>query len=77
MEEFMGQVGSALAEMRLIIEGMIALYEEILPQAYQKARMERKASEAATLDTMEGALYSLKDHICDLQAEHQKTMSQV
>ena len=55
MEDFMWKAGGTLAEMRLIIEGAVRLFDE--PQ-------ER--------DTLETALYNLKDRICELQEAYRQ-----
>ena len=69
MDEFMGLTGTTLAEMRLVIEGAIQLYAG-LPPLYQQAMAEGRTADAVSLDTLEGALNALKDHICALQAAH-------
>lgn len=50
MEDFMWKAGNTLAEMRIIIEGAVLLFDE--PQEHE---------------TLETALYNLKDRICELQ----------
>lgn len=50
MEDFMWKAGNTLAEMRIIIEGAVLLFDE--PQEHE---------------TLETALYNLKDRICKLQ----------
>ena len=74
MDEFMWQIGSALMEMRLIIEGALLLYEETITPGYTQAMADGKAAEAAIIDTLEGALRSLKDRVSDLQTDYKKTM---
>lgn len=56
MEDFMWKAGGTLAEMRLIIEGAVQLFDN--------------SQERETLET---ALYSLKDRICELQEAYRQT----
>ena len=55
MEDFMWKAGGTLAEMRLVIEGAVLLFD--VPE-------ER--------DTLETALYHLKDRICELQEAYRQ-----
>ena len=72
MEEYIWLVGSALAEMRLTVEGTVALYGEIMSSLYQRAKEEGQAADAANLDTVEGALRTLQNRIAELQLAYQK-----
>ena len=71
-DEFMGLAGTALAEMRLVIEGAITLYEAEGTPLFRRALAERQTAQAATLDTLETALWTLKDCICELQNAHMR-----
>lgn len=71
MDEFMWKAGNTLAEMRLVAEGAIQLYASLNP-LYQKAVEEGRLEDAVSLDTLEGALNTLKDHITELQTAHQE-----
>lgn len=73
MDEYISLVSSTLAEMRLIIEGAVLLYEDVSPPLLQTARIEGRAADVAVLETLQGALYGLKDRICELQMEYEKT----
>ena len=73
MDEFMWKVGIALAEMRLIIEGAVLLYEDVSPPFFQTARAEGRAADIAVLETLQGALCGIRDRICELQTEYEKT----
>ena len=73
MDECMWKAGKTLAEMRLVAEGAIQLYASLNP-LYQKAVEEGRLEDAVSLDTLEGALNTLKDHITELQTAHRKAM---
>ena len=73
MDDYIWLVSSTLSEMRLMIEGALLLYEDIVSPLFQTARAKDKAEDAATLETLESALHGLKDRVCKLQTEYQKT----
>ena len=60
------------AEMRLMIEGAIALYEAEGMLLFRRALTEEQRAQAAALNTLENALYTLKDRICELQDAYMK-----
>lgn len=72
-DEFMSLAGTALAEMRLTIEGAIAIYEAEGTPLFRRALAEGQTAQAAALDTLERALRTLHDRICELQAAHMET----
>ena len=64
--------GSALAEMRLRIEGMIFLYEEDTLVLLDLVAAKKLYHAAGALDAIATALYDLRKQIVDLQAAYRK-----
>ena len=72
MDDFFALTGRTLAEMRLVIEGAVSLYESDLSSLYIRAIKEGYAAEASSLDSIEAALRSIRESVCGLQAAYMK-----
>ena len=71
-EDFLWVVGKELAQMRLLIEGAIVLYEEELPKLLHTAVQKEQYDTPGALDTIGTAIYDLRTHIRALQAAQTK-----
>nr|MBR4279961.1 hypothetical protein [Clostridia bacterium] len=68
MNEYLWKSSDAASEMRLLVEGAIALYEEDAMSLQSLARDNRKPEAATAFDTIGTALYNLREHLRNLQA---------
>jgi len=68
--EHMIASGNALAEMRLLIEGAVVLYEEDLVLLHEFAAKQGLHSAASALDAIGTALYDMRTQIIALQAAY-------
>ena len=75
-DSFLWAAGMKHLEMRLIIEGAIALYEDDAEPLLGLAIKNEKYQAADAFDALGTALYSMRRHICDLQAAHRKEVMQ-
>ena len=64
--------GHVLAQMRLLIEGAIVLYEDEASTLLHLAAKHKEYSASGALDTIGTAIYDMREHIVDLQAAHTK-----
>jgi hypothetical protein len=71
-DSFLWATGMKQLEMRLIIEGAIALYEDDAEPLLGLAIRNEKYKAADAFDALGTALYSMRRHICDLQVAHRK-----
>ena len=69
-DSFLWTAGIKHLEMRLIIEGAIALYEDEAEPLLGLAIKNEKYKAADAFDALGTALYSMRQHICDLQMTH-------
>lgn len=60
--EYLSSLYMALAEMRLFVEGALALYEDEISLAFKPTPIESQA-----FNTLGVSLYKLRDHLCNLQ----------
>ena len=67
MNEYLWESSDAASEMRLLVEGVIALYEEDAMSLQSLARDNRKPEAATAFDTIGTALYNLREHLRKLQ----------
>lgn len=67
MNEYLWKSSDAAAEMRLLVEGAIALYEEDAMSLQSLARDNRKPEAATAFDTIGTALYNLRERVRQLQ----------
>ena len=74
-DSFLWTAGMKHLEMRLIIEGAIALYEDDAEPLLGLAIKNEKYKAADAFDALGTALYSMQRHICDLQAAHRKEVT--
>ena len=71
-DSFLWTAGIKQLEMRLIVEGAIALYEDEAEPLLGLAIKNEKYKAADAFDALGTALYSMRQHICDLQTAHRK-----
>ena len=64
--------GHVLAQMRLLIEGAIVLYEDEASTLLHLAAKHKEYSASGAFDTIGTAIYDMREHIVDLQAAHTK-----
>ena len=64
--------GHALAQMRLLIEGAIVLFEDEASTLLHLAAKHKEYSASGAFDTIGTAIYDMREHIVDLQAAHTK-----
>ena len=64
--------GHALAQMRLLIEGTIVLFENEASTLLHLAAQHNEYSASGVFDTIGTAIYDMREHIVDLQAAHTK-----
>ena len=69
-DSFLWTAGIKHLEMRLIIESAIALYEDDAEPLLALAIKNEKCKAADAFDALGTALYSMRQHICDLQMAH-------
>ena len=69
-DSFLWIAGIKQLEMRLIVEGAIALYEDEAVPLLGLAIKNEKYKAADAFDALGTALYSMRRHICDLQTAH-------
>ena len=69
-DSFLWTAGIKHLEMRLIIEGAIALYEDEAEPLLGLDIKNEKYKAADAFDALGTALYSMRQHICDLQMAH-------
>lgn len=73
--EYLIAFGNALAEMRLLIEGTIVLYEEDLVLLHELAANRGLYSAASALDAIGTALYDMRTQIAALQAAYREEVA--
>ena len=71
-ESYLWKSGIIQYEMRLIIEGAIALYEGDAVPLLGLANKSQQYEAADAFDSIGTALYGLCDHVRNLQAAHRK-----
>lgn len=71
-DSYLWNAGIKQLEMRLIVEGAIALYEDEAVPLLGLAIKNEKYKAADAFDALGTALYSMRRHICDLQMAHRK-----
>ena len=67
MNEYLWKSSDAAAEMRLLVEGAIALYEEDAMSLQSLARDNQRPEAATAFDTIGTALYNLRERVRQLQ----------
>ena len=71
-ESYLWKSGIIQSEMRLIIEGAIALYEGDAVPLLGLANKSQQYDAADAFDTIGTALYGLREHVRNLQAAHRQ-----
>ena len=71
-DSYLWIAGIKQLEMRLIVEGAIALYEDEAVPLLGLAIKNEKYEAADTFDALGTALYNMRQHISDLQTAHRK-----
>ena len=69
---YLWNTGNEIAEIRLIVEGAVTLYEEDASQLHKMAMDSGELIAAAGFDTIGEALYELRTHIRNMQKAHTK-----
>ena len=69
-DNFLWISGDTLAQMRLLIEGAIVLFENEASTLLHLAVTNKQYSASGAFDTIGTAIYNLRNHICDMQAAH-------
>ena len=69
---YLWNTGNEIAEIRLIVEGAVTLYEEDASQLHKMAMDSGELIAAAGFDTIGEALYELRTHIRNMQEAHTK-----
>ena len=67
---YLWNTGNEIAEIRLIVEGAAALYEEDARPLHKLALDSGELIAAAAIDTIGEALYELRTHIREMQEAH-------
>ena len=67
MNEYLWKSSDAASEMRLLVEGAIALYEEDVMLLQNLAQDNQQSDAASAFDTIGTALYNLREHLRNLQ----------
>ena len=67
---YLWNTGNEIAEIRLIVEGAVTLYEEDASQLHKMAMDSGELIAAAGFDTIGEALYELRTHIREMQEAH-------
>ena len=67
MNEYLWKSSDAAAEMRLLVEGAITLYEEDAMSLQNLARDNQQSEAATAFDTIGTALYNLRERVRQLQ----------
>lgn len=73
-DNFLWTSGNTLAQMRLLIEGAIVLFENEASTLLHLAAANKQYSSSGAFDTIGTAIYDLRKHIVDLQAAHTKAV---
>ena len=68
--EYVWKTGTAFDEMRLLLEGAVALFEEDAVPLNRLALEQEDKAAAIAFDTIGAALYALRDHLRELQDVH-------
>ena len=68
--DYVWNTGNTFADMRLIVEGAIVLYEDEALPLYEQADATEQQEARTAFDTIGGALYSLRRYIRELQTSH-------
>ena len=71
-DSYLWIAGIKQLEMRLIVEGAIALYEDEAVPLLGLAIKNEKYEVADAFDALGTALYNMRQHISDLQTAHRK-----
>ena len=71
-DSFLWISGNTLAQMRLLIEGTIVLFEDEASTLLHLAAKHKEYSASGAFDTIGTAIYDMREHIIDLQAAHTK-----
>ena len=71
-EDFLWISGNTLTQMRLLIEGVIVLFEDEASTLLHLAAKHKEYSASSAFDTIGTAIYDMREHIVDLQAAHTK-----
>ena len=74
---YLWNTGNEIAEIRLIVEGAVTLYEEDASQLHKMAMDSGNLIAAAGFDTIGEALYELRTHIREMQEAHTKEVVRV
>ena len=69
-EDYLWKSGMVQYEMRLLLEGALALYEDESSTLLRLAIKNERYEAADALDAIGSALNLLRDHVCDLQKAH-------
>ncbi len=64
------EIGKSLANMRIVIEGAVHLFEMEVDPLYQLALENGRKEQALALDTLGAALNTLYGQIADVQASY-------
>ena len=67
---YLWNTGNEIAEIRLIVEGAVTLYEEDVSNLHKMAMDAGNLIAAAGFDTIGEALYELRTHIREMQEAH-------
>ena len=73
---YLWSTGNALADLRLLAEGAVSLYENECTSLTNTAAKEEKTKTILAIDTIGTALYVLRARIQSMQQEHLKTAVQ-
>ena len=76
-DSFLWVAGIKQLEMRLIVEGAIALYEDEAVPLLGLAIKNEKYEAADAFDALGTALYNMREHITALQTAHRKEVMKV
>ncbi len=68
--DYVWNTGNTFADMRLIVEGAIVLYEDDALPLYEQADAAGQQEARTAFDTIGSALYSLRRYVCELQNRH-------
>lgn len=74
-DDYITKTGVELADMRILVEGAVYLYNEQTSSLFRLAYQHDAYSRSAILAAIGSALHDLRSHICDLQEAYAAVIS--
>ena len=70
LSDYLAETGDTFSDMRLIVEGAVALFENEAAPLYALAGKAGEAAAQIAFDTVGNALYLLRDNVIQLEMAH-------